>query len=55
MPATFLPGLKFINTDTAAALFQFPPDMQRVDVEINRLNNQILVQYYEAEWRQVSQ
>jgi len=23
-------------------------------VEVNRLNNQVLVQYYESEWRHVS-
>jgi hypothetical protein len=28
--------------------------MLPVDVEVNRLNNQVLVQYYESEWRHVS-
>jgi len=36
-------------------LFEFPPDMSRIDTEINRLNNQVLVRYYESEWQQVSQ
>jgi spermidine synthase len=27
--------------------------MARVDAEINRLNNQVLVRYFEQEWRQV--
>ena len=34
-------------------MFAFPPDMARVPVEVNRLNNQILVRYFEEEWRRV--
>lgn len=44
-------GLKFLDEKTAEGLFEFPPDMARVDVEVNRLNNQVLVHYYEDEWR----
>jgi hypothetical protein len=29
--------------------------MSRVETEANYLNNQILVRYYESEWREVSQ
>jgi spermidine synthase len=54
VPQNFLPGLKFLTAETAPALFQFPNDMQPVEVEINRLNNQALVQYYESEWHQVT-
>jgi spermidine synthase len=54
-PAVSLPDLKFVTTETLPSFFQFPPDMSRVDTEINRLNNQILVRYYESEWQQVSQ
>ena len=54
-PTRFPGGLKFITAETTPGLFQFPPDMARVDAEVNRLNNQVLVQYYESEWRQVSQ
>jgi len=50
----YLQGLKFLNTETALTLFQFPKDMQAVSTEINRLNNQALVQYYESEWHQVT-
>jgi len=53
-PATYPEGLRFLNADTVAGLFHFPRDMQPVDVEVNRLNNQVLVQYYDAEWRHVS-
>ncbi len=54
-PDRYPPGLRFLTVDTAAALFQFPPDMGPVATEINRLNNQILVHYYEREWNQVAQ
>jgi spermidine synthase len=44
--------LKFLNTDSFASMFEFPTDMTRPDdVEINRLDNQALVHYYETEWR----
>ncbi|MFD0928218.1 polyamine aminopropyltransferase [Methylophilus glucosoxydans] len=43
-------GLKFIQAQTLPSLFYFPPDMQAVPAEINRLNNQHLVHYYEREW-----
>jgi spermidine synthase len=33
------------------AMFVFPSDMSRVPTEVNRLDNQVLVQYYEAEWK----
>jgi spermidine synthase len=54
-PTQFPGGLKFITAEITRGLFQFPPDMAKVDAEVNRLNNQILVQYYESEWRQVEQ
>ena len=53
-PNTYPPDLKYLTPETAAAMFQFPKDMRAVDdLEINRLSNQILTQYFEAEWRQV--
>ncbi len=42
--------LRYLTADTVALLFQFPPDMDRVETEVNRLNNQALVRYFEAEW-----
>lgn len=54
-PATLPPGLRFLSLEILRQLFVFPPDMQPVDVEVNRLDNQILVQYYDAEWHQVTQ
>ena len=35
------------------ALFQFPADMARIDMEPNRLNDQSLVRTFEQEWRHV--
>src|SRR5207245_897698 len=32
----------------------FPNDMLPVDVEPNRLNDQVLVRYYEREWREIA-
>jgi spermidine synthase len=31
-------------------LFDFPPDMTAIPVEVHRLNNQMLVRYFEEEW-----
>jgi spermidine synthase len=45
------PGVKFLDQETSEGLFSFPPDMAKVDAEVNRLNNQVLVHYYEDEWR----
>ena len=45
------PGLKFLDDQTLAAMFTFSKDIDRVAVEINRLDNQVLVRYYEGEWR----
>jgi spermidine synthase len=44
-------GLRFLNDDVLVSMFRFSEDMKPVDVEINRLDNQALVRYYEAEWR----
>ncbi|HYC62789.1 MAG TPA: polyamine aminopropyltransferase [Thermoanaerobaculia bacterium] len=45
---------RFLDDETLAAMFIFPRDMQAVPVEINRLDNQMLVRYYEEEWRKWS-
>ncbi|MDH4266979.1 MAG: polyamine aminopropyltransferase [Deltaproteobacteria bacterium] len=55
MPTQYLENLKFLNGAIAPSFFHFPKDMQPVETEINRLNNQILVQYYESEWRKVTE
>lgn len=50
-PKTLPPGLRYLDVPTLASLFVIGPDMARVDAEVNRLNNQALVHYYEEEWR----
>ena len=55
MPVQYPDNLKFLNAKIAAGLFHFPKDMQPVETEINRLNNQLLVQYYESEWHKVTE
>ena len=49
--------LRFLNNETFASLFEFPADTSRPaeDLEVNRLDNQSLVRYYEAEWRRFEQ
>ncbi len=44
------PNLHYLTDADCRDLFHFPPDMDRVPVEVNRLNNQALVRYFEDEW-----
>jgi spermidine synthase len=54
-PPGLLPeGLKFLEARNLAAMFQFPRDMEQVEAEPNRLNDQVLVRYYEREWKEIS-
>jgi spermidine synthase len=50
-PAHALKDLRFLDDAQLGALFVLGPDLSPLDTEINRLDNQILVQYYEGEWR----
>jgi len=50
-PAHAPPGLRFLDDRAIAALFVLPVDLGPVPVEINRLDNQALVRYYESEWK----
>jgi len=43
--------LRFLNNEALTALFSISADMSPVPVEINRLDNQVLVRYYESEWK----
>lgn len=43
-------GLKFINYEVLKSLFIFPEDIRVSIQEVNKLNNQILVRYFEQEW-----
>lgn len=54
-PPSGLPrGLRFLNVTQVPELFHFPADMQPVEAEVNRLNDQVLVRYYEREWRDIA-
>ena len=55
IPTQYLQNLKYLNAKIAPSLFHFPKDMLPVETEVNRLNNQVLVQYYEAEWHRVTE
>ncbi|TAN40867.1 MAG: polyamine aminopropyltransferase [Nitrospirae bacterium] len=50
VPSQFIAGLRFVTPESVKSMTGFPPDMDRVDTEINRLNNQSLVRYFEEEW-----
>jgi spermidine synthase len=55
LPARLIQGLRFLNEGAAAAMFALPADLGPVPVEINRLDNQALVRYYESEWKRWEQ
>ena len=54
LPEVLPVGLRFLNRQTLASLFEFPLDMARVEGEVNRLSNQSLVTTYEQEWGKVT-
>ena len=51
LPAHAPAGLRYLTDSSMASLFDLTPDMSAVPVEVNRLNNQMLVRYYEEEWQ----
>ena len=51
-PSQYAVPTRFLSPQTTPALFEFPKDMARVDAEPNRLNNQVLVRYFEQEWKE---
>jgi spermidine synthase len=44
-------ALRYVNEGALKAMFEIPADMLPLPVEINQLDNQVLVRYYEREWR----
>jgi spermidine synthase len=50
IPVQFPSGLKYLNAEMAKTLGVFSPDMRVGPQEVNRLNNQVLVRLFEAEW-----
>ncbi len=53
VPALDHAKTRFLTAETMPDLFRFPADMARVPAEVNQLNNQVLVRYFEDEWRKV--
>src|SRR5690242_2715495 len=51
VPRNPMPGLRFLDDQTLVSMFTLSKDIEPVPVEINRLDNQALVRYYEGEWR----
>ncbi|MBM82530.1 MAG: spermidine synthase [Planctomycetaceae bacterium] len=50
-PRSVMPELKYLNDQTMQALFVLPNDLGPIETEINRLDNQALVRYYDNEWK----
>jgi spermidine synthase len=53
VPEEFPPGLHFMDRAICSDMFTFPKDMMWNGTEVNRLNNQVLVQLFEDEWSSV--
>jgi spermidine synthase len=53
-PAGLPDGLRFLAVQNIPELFRFPADMLPVETEPNRLNDQVLVRYYEREWKDIA-
>jgi spermidine synthase len=53
VPAKLPDSMKFLTLEVLPELFRFPNDMRPMDIEPNRLNDQILVRLYEREWRDI--
>ena len=47
-------GLKYLSVRALPDLFVFPNDMLPVPAEPNRLNDQVLVRYYDREWKDIA-
>ena len=44
----------FLRPRMSRSCFDFATDMLPVDAEANRLNDQVLVRYYEHEWKDIA-
>ncbi len=49
-PQKYPAALKYVSVDTAKEMFHFPADMAEVDSEVQRLDDQNLVRYFDEEW-----
>jgi len=52
-PTAYPMPLRWLDGTATRDMFRFPADMQRIEVEANRLNNQALVRYFEEDWHRV--
>ena len=52
--ATCRPDCVFSPHEITRKCLSFPNDMLPVDAEPNRLNDQILVRYYDREWKEIA-
>ena len=50
-PSAQPPHVRYLDPEVMRAMFVFSDDMAPVPVEVNRLDNQLLVHYYEEEWK----
>lgn len=53
VPETVPQGVRYLDPQTMRAMFHLGPDMQAIPVEVNRLDEQQLVHYYEEDWREL--
>ena len=53
-PASLPTGLRYLTSASVPGLFDFPADMGRVAALPNRLNDQVLVRYYEREFEEIN-
>lgn len=51
LPTALPADLKFLTPAVLPTLFELPPDVGPLPVEVNRLDNQVLVRYHETDWR----
>lgn len=54
VPAQLPVGLRYLAARNLPDLFVFPNDMLPVPVQSNHLNDQVLVRYYEREWKDIA-
>jgi spermidine synthase len=48
--ARLIAGNRFLSPETERRMFDFPPDMARRPMTVNRLDNQALVREFATEW-----
>ncbi|MDP5238959.1 polyamine aminopropyltransferase [Uliginosibacterium sp. 31-16] len=52
-PTHYALPMRWLDGTATRDMFRFPADMQRIEVEPNRLNSQALVRYFEEDWHRV--